>query len=108
MFLRVVRAAGGNGVTHEYVRVVEAYREHGKTRHHTVLNLGRRDLLAAHSTWASAPLLISRMFSTCGRSIIRPITACKHTSTSPRSPCSSIAPSKSGSSVEFVGGGWLW
>jgi transposase len=48
MFLRVVRAAGGEGVKHEYVRVVEAYREHGKTRHRTVLNLGRRDLLAAH------------------------------------------------------------
>jgi hypothetical protein len=28
--------------------VVEAYRERGKTRHRTVLNLGRRDLLAAH------------------------------------------------------------
>jgi hypothetical protein len=48
MFLRVVRAAGGKGVKHEYVRVVEAYRERGKTRHRTVLNLGRRDLLAAH------------------------------------------------------------
>lgn len=48
MFLRVVRAAGGKGVKHEYVRVVEAYREHGKTRHRTVLNLGRRDLLASH------------------------------------------------------------
>ena len=48
MFLRVVRAAGGKGVKHEYVRVVEAYREHGKTRHRTVLNLGRRDQLAAH------------------------------------------------------------
>jgi hypothetical protein len=48
MFLRVVRAAGGKGVKHEYVRVVEACREHGKTRHRTVLNLGRRDLLAAH------------------------------------------------------------
>jgi transposase len=48
MFLRVVRAAGGKGVTHEYVRVVEAFRHHGKTRHRTVLNLGRRDLLAAH------------------------------------------------------------
>jgi hypothetical protein len=48
MFLRVVRAAGGKGVKHEYVRVVEAYREEGKTRHRTVLNLGRRDLLAAH------------------------------------------------------------
>jgi transposase len=48
MFLRVVRAAGGKGVKHEYVRVVEAYREQGKTRHRTVLNLGRRDLLAEH------------------------------------------------------------
>jgi transposase len=48
MFLRVVRAAGGKGIKHEYVRVVEAYREQGKTRHRTVLNLGRRDLLAAH------------------------------------------------------------
>jgi len=46
MFLRVVRAAGGKGVRHEYVRVVEAYRENGKTRHRTILNLGRRDLLA--------------------------------------------------------------
>ena len=45
MFLRVVRAAGGQGVKHEYVRVVEAYRDHdGKTRHHTVINLGRKDL----------------------------------------------------------------
>src|SRR5947207_15939810 len=48
MFLRVVRAAGGKGVKHEYVRVVEAFREKGKTRHRMVLNLGRRDLLAAH------------------------------------------------------------
>ena len=48
MFLRVVRAAGGKDVKHEYVRVVEAYRERGKTRHRTVLNLGRRDLLAGH------------------------------------------------------------
>ena len=48
MFLRVVRAAGGKGVKHEYVRVVEAFRQKGKTRHRTVLNLGRRDLLAAH------------------------------------------------------------
>ena len=48
MFLRVVRAAGGKGVTHEYVRVVEAYRDCGKTRHRTILNLGRRDLLAEH------------------------------------------------------------
>src|SRR6516165_11968971 len=50
MFLRVVRAPGGKrGIKHEYVRVVEAYRDHeGKTRHQTVINLGRKDLLAAH------------------------------------------------------------
>jgi hypothetical protein len=50
MFLRVVRAPSGKtGVKHEYVRVVEAYRDHdGKTRHRTVINLGRRDLLATH------------------------------------------------------------
>ena len=46
--LRIVRAAGANGVKHEYVRVVEAYREKGKTRHRTILNLGRRDLLAEY------------------------------------------------------------
>src|SRR5947209_8742259 len=47
MFLRVVRAAGGKGVKHEYVRLVEAYRQKGKTRHRTLINLGRKDLLAA-------------------------------------------------------------
>ena len=47
MFLRVVRAAGGHGVQHEYVRVVEAYRQKGKTRHRTIINLGRKDVLAA-------------------------------------------------------------
>jgi transposase len=48
MFLRVVRAAGGQGAKHEYVRVVEAVRQNGKTRHRTILNLGRRDVLAEH------------------------------------------------------------
>ena len=50
MFLRVVRAPSGKtGVKHEYVRVVEAYRDReGKTRHQTIINLGRKDLLAAH------------------------------------------------------------
>jgi transposase len=49
MFLRVVRATVSEGVKREYVRVVEAYRDkEGKTRHRTVLNLGRRDLLATH------------------------------------------------------------
>ena len=49
MFLRVVRAAGGKGVKHAYLRLVEAYRDNdGKTQHRTILNLGRMDLLAAH------------------------------------------------------------
>jgi len=48
MFLRIVKAAGGKGVQHEYVRLVEAYREHGKNKQRVVCNLGRKDLLAAH------------------------------------------------------------
>ena len=49
MFLRVVRATVGKGVKRDYVRVVEAYRDDaGKTQHRTVINLGRRDVLAAH------------------------------------------------------------
>lgn len=49
MFLRVVRATVSKGVKREYLRVVEAYRDDaGKTRHRTVINLGRRDLLAEH------------------------------------------------------------
>ena len=49
MFLRVVRATVSNGLKREYVRVVEAYRDQaGKTQHRTVLNLGRKDVLAAH------------------------------------------------------------
>lgn len=48
MFLRIVKAAGGKGVLHEYVRLVEAYREHGRNKQRVVCNLGRKDLLAAH------------------------------------------------------------
>jgi transposase len=49
MFLRVVRATVSEGVKREYVRVVEAYRDRaGKTRHRTIINLGRKDLLAAN------------------------------------------------------------
>lgn len=49
MFLRIVRATVSNGLKREYVRLVEAYRDRaGKTQHRTVLNLGRKDLLAAH------------------------------------------------------------
>lgn len=48
MFLRIVKAQGGRGVQHEYVRLVEAYREQGKNKQRTVCNLGRKDVLAAH------------------------------------------------------------
>lgn len=48
MFLRTVKAAGGKGVQHEYVRLVESYRDHGKNKQRVVSNLGRKDLLAAH------------------------------------------------------------
>jgi len=48
MFLRVVRAKSG-GVQREYLRLVEAFRENGKTKHRTIVNLGRKDLLAPHA-----------------------------------------------------------
>jgi transposase len=48
MFLRIVRARGGKGIQHEYVRLVEGYREHGKNKQRVVCHLGRKDLLAAH------------------------------------------------------------
>ena len=48
MFLRTVKARGGEGVQHEYVRLVEAYREHGKNKQRIVCNLGRKELLAEH------------------------------------------------------------
>src|SRR4030065_270160 len=48
MFLRTVNAAGGKGTQHEYVRLVEAFREDGKTKQRVVCNLGRKDLLEVH------------------------------------------------------------
>src|SRR2546426_8194619 len=48
MYLRIVKARGGQGVQHEYVRLVEAYREQGKSKQHIVCNRGRKDLLDAH------------------------------------------------------------
>lgn len=47
MFLRIVKVRGGQGVQHEYVRLVETHREHGKDKQRVVCNLGRKDLLAA-------------------------------------------------------------
>ncbi len=48
MFLRTVKAAGGKGVQHEYVRLVESYRDNGRNKQRVVCNLGRKRLLAAH------------------------------------------------------------
>jgi transposase len=48
MFLRTVKAKGGGGVMHEYVRLVETVREGGRTKQRVVANLGRKDFLAPH------------------------------------------------------------
>lgn len=45
MFLRSVKAANGR---HEYLRLVENFREGDKTRQRVVLHIGRKDLLAPH------------------------------------------------------------
>jgi transposase len=48
MYLRTVKASGGKGVQHEYVRLVESYRQGGKKIQRVVCNLGRKDVLAEH------------------------------------------------------------
>jgi transposase len=45
MYPRTVKVRSQNGVVHEYVRVVEAYRDHGKVKQRVVADLGRKDLL---------------------------------------------------------------
>ena len=45
MFLRSVKAANG---LHEYLRLVENFRQGEKTRQRVVLHIGRKDLLAPH------------------------------------------------------------
>src|SRR5512135_3059559 len=46
MYLRTIKVRSSNGALNEYVRVVEAYRDHGKVKQRTVADLGRKDLLA--------------------------------------------------------------
>ena len=48
MFLRTVRVRAKGDTFYEYLRLVEAYRQNGQRKHRTVLNLGRKDLLAPH------------------------------------------------------------
>ncbi len=46
MYLRTIKVRSSSGAINEYVRVVEAYRDNGKVKQHTVADLGRKDLLA--------------------------------------------------------------
>lgn len=48
MYLRTVRAKGAQGVELEYIRLVEAYWENGRSKQRVIANLGRKDLLAPH------------------------------------------------------------
>ena len=48
MYLRTVRAKGAQGVELEYIRLVEAYWENGRSKQRIIANLGRKDLLAPH------------------------------------------------------------
>jgi len=41
MFVKATRAKG-----HDYLKIVESYREKGKSKHRTIVNLGRADILA--------------------------------------------------------------
>ncbi len=48
MFIRTVKVPAKGNTVYEYLRLVEAYRENGQRKHRTVLNIGRKDLLAPH------------------------------------------------------------
>jgi transposase len=45
MYPRTVKVRSSSGSIHEYIRIVEAYREDGKVRQRVVADLGRKDLL---------------------------------------------------------------
>ena len=45
MYPRTVKVRSSSGSIHEYVRIVEAYREDGKVKQRVVADLGRKDLL---------------------------------------------------------------
>ena len=47
MYVRTIKVPSSNGTINEYVRVVEAYREHGKVKQRTIADLGRKDVLLA-------------------------------------------------------------
>lgn len=45
MYPRTVKIRSSSGSIHEYIRIVEAYREDGKVKQRVVADLGRKDLL---------------------------------------------------------------
>jgi transposase len=45
MYPRTVKVRSSSGTVHEYIRIVEAFREDGKVRQRVVADLGRKDLL---------------------------------------------------------------
>jgi transposase len=45
MYPRTVKVRSSSGTVHEYVRIVEAFREGGRVRQRVVADLGRKDLL---------------------------------------------------------------
>ena len=45
MYLRTIKVRSSSGSINEYVRLVEAYRDHGKVKQRTLADLGRKDLL---------------------------------------------------------------
>ena len=45
--MRTVKVPSSSGTVHEYVRVVESYRQQGKVKQRTIADLGRKDLLLA-------------------------------------------------------------
>jgi transposase len=45
MFPRTVKVRSSSGTVHEYIRIVEAYREDGRVKQRVVADLGRKDLL---------------------------------------------------------------
>lgn len=48
MFVRTVRVKDKDGIHREYVRLVEAYWENGRSKQKVITSLGRKDLLAPH------------------------------------------------------------
>jgi transposase len=45
MFPRTVKVRSSSGTIHEYIRIVEAFRENGQVKQRVVADLGRKDLL---------------------------------------------------------------